>query len=65
MKDIAFWVTVAYVLFMTSALIWGDRQINSLKYKIFLLENPEYNPNAKDGDKDGLVQEGTIYERRS
>jgi hypothetical protein len=22
-----------------------------------------YNPDAKDGDKDGLVQDGTIWER--
>lgn len=24
-----------------------------------------YNPNARDGDKDGLVQEGTRWERRA
>lgn len=24
-----------------------------------------FNPNAKDGDKDGLVQEGTKWERKS
>jgi hypothetical protein len=24
-----------------------------------------YNPNAKDGDKDGLVQEGTRWERKA
>ena len=64
MKDIAFWMTVAYVLFMTSVLIWGDREINSLKYKIFLLENPGYKHDAKDGDSDGRVQDGTIYERK-
>jgi hypothetical protein len=23
-----------------------------------------YNPNARDGDKDGLVQEGTRWERK-
>ena len=23
-----------------------------------------YNPNAKDGDKDGILQEGTRWERR-
>jgi len=24
-----------------------------------------YNPNARDGDKDGLVQEGTRWERKA
>ena len=24
-----------------------------------------YNPNAKDGDKDGLLQEGTRWERKT
>ena len=24
-----------------------------------------YNPNAKDGDKDGILQEGTRWERRA
>jgi hypothetical protein len=24
-----------------------------------------YNPNARDGDKDGLVQEGTKWERKA
>jgi hypothetical protein len=24
-----------------------------------------FNPNAKDGDKDGLVQEGTKWERKA
>jgi hypothetical protein len=65
MENLAFWLIVGYIVFVTFVLIWGDREINSLKYKIFLLENPDYNPNAKDGDKDGLVQEGTIYERRA
>ena len=64
-RNIAFWLTVAYIVINTFVLIWGDKKINSLKYKVFLLENPEYNPDAKDGDKDGLVQEGTIYERKA
>ena len=65
MENIAFWSTVVYIVFATSVFIWGDREMNSLKHKIFLLENPDYIPNAKDGDKDGLVQEGTIYERKA
>lgn len=24
---------------------------------------PDFNPNAKDGDKDGLIQDGTAHER--
>ena len=63
METIAFWMTIAYVIFMTSVAVWGDMKISSLKYKIFLLENPGYNPNPIDRDKDGILQEGTKWER--
>lgn len=63
MENIAFWMTIAYVIFMTSVAVWGDMKISALEHKIFLLENPGYNPNSIDGDKDGIVQEGTKWER--
>ena len=47
----------AYVIFATTMIILDYREIKRLRSLL------GYNPDAKDGDKDGLVQDGTIWER--
>jgi hypothetical protein len=34
------------------------------EYKLMRMIEDGYNPNARDGDKDGIVQEGTKWERK-
>jgi hypothetical protein len=46
-------------LFMALAIAYIEIKEDLLNKKI----SDGYNPNAKDGDKDGIVQEGTKWER--
>ncbi len=61
MKTIAFCLTVIYVIGMTSYVVWAEAKINNLKHQLSWFG---YNKNAKDGDGDGIVQEGTRFERK-
>jgi len=68
MKDIAFYLTVAYVIAMTSYAVWAE---SKLKAKDFIISGLKqdliwfgYKENAKDGDGDGIVQDGTRFERK-
>ena len=47
-------------LAMAVAISWITIKEDRLQKKIA----DGFNPNARDGDKDGLVQEGTKWERR-
>jgi hypothetical protein len=47
----------SYVIFATTIIILDYREIKKLRSLL------GYNPNAKDGDKDGKLQDGTIWER--
>jgi hypothetical protein len=52
---------VLVYLAMAIAISWITIKEDRLQKKIA----DGFNPNAKDGDKDGLVQEGTKWERKS
>ena len=51
-------VTLVY-LFLAIAIAYSEIKKDLLNKKIA----NGYNPNAKDADKDGIVQEGTKWER--
>jgi hypothetical protein len=51
-------VTLVY-LFLVIAIAYSEIKQDLLNKKI----SDGYNPNAVDGDKDGIVQEGTKWER--
>jgi hypothetical protein len=61
MKTLSFYLTVLYVIGMTSYVVWAESKIKTLKHQLSWFG---YNENAKDGDGDGIIQEGTIWERR-
>ena len=61
MKTLSFYLTVLYVIGMTSYVVWAEAKIKNLKTYLSLFG---YKENAKDGDGDGMVQEGTIWERK-
>ena len=52
---------VLVYLAMAIAISWITIKEDRLQKKIA----DGFNPNAKDGDKDGLVQEGTKWERKA
>lgn len=52
---------VLVYLAMAMAISWITIKEDRLQKKIA----DGFNPNAKDGDKDGLVQEGTKWERKA
>jgi hypothetical protein len=55
MKLVAIWY-LAMCVVMAYIAISEDRMYKKIA--------AGYNPNAKDGDKDGLLQEGTRWERK-
>lgn len=61
MKEIIFWTTIIYMLFILGVLLWVDRERNYFKS---LLEQLGYNDDSVDRDHDGIIQEGTIFERK-
>jgi hypothetical protein len=60
MENIAFYLTVIYVIGMTSYVVWAETKIKTLKHQLTWFG---YKEDAKDGDGDGIVQEGTRFER--
>lgn len=61
-------VMISYILGMTGYAIWAERQIKEKDSIIDELAQSltwfGYNPDARDGDKDGIVQDGTRWERK-
>jgi hypothetical protein len=59
---------VFYILGMTAYAIWAESQIKEKDSIIDELAQSltwfGYKENARDGDKDGIVQEGTRWERK-
>jgi hypothetical protein len=59
---------VFYILGMTAYAIWAESQIKEKDSIIDELAQSltwfGYKKNARDGDKDGIVQEGTRWERK-
>jgi hypothetical protein len=61
-------VMISYILGMTGYAIWAESQIKEKDSIIDELAQSltwfGYKENARDGDKDGIVQEGTRWERK-
>jgi hypothetical protein len=59
---------VFYILGMTAYAIWAERQMKEKDSIIDELAQSltwfGYKENARDGDNDGIVQEGTKWERK-
>lgn len=61
-------LVVFYILGMTAYAIWAELQMKEKDSIIDELAHSltwfGYNPDARDGDKDGIVQDGTRWERK-
>ena len=68
MKDIIYYLMASYVIVMTSYVIWAESRLKARDYTIAGLKQDliwfGYKENARDGDGDGIVQEGTRFERK-
>jgi hypothetical protein len=69
MKDILTYLMSAYVIGMTAYVIWAETKLKEKDFTIAGLKQDliwfGYKENARDGDGDGIVQEGTKWERKA
>ena len=61
MKNIIFWTTIVYMASMLGLLLRVDRERQYLKN---IAKELGYKENPVDRDKDGIIQEGTKWERK-
>lgn len=61
MENIIFWATIAYMAFILGVLLWVDRERQYFKN---MAKEFGYKEDPVDRDKDGIVQEGTKWERK-
>ena len=60
MTNISTIIQIVLTLTLVGLAIRAELEVSRLKSHIAKMG---YNPDAKDGDKDGLVQDGTKWER--
>jgi hypothetical protein len=68
METLSIVLMAFYILGTVCYIIWAELEIKEKNSIIDELSQSltwfGYNPDARDGDKDGIVQEGTRWERK-